>query len=535
MSTLTILALVALPIIGAIAAWVGDVIGYRLGRSRRRLFGLRPRTTARLVGMSVGALLPLIGLAFAAAGSEQVRIALLHLEELRANNRRLAEENRRLEASRNVLSERVKRLEQLESQARQRYTEAEQRAERATLAAQAAQESLQRTRGRLAMVRRSFAKVRERLKKLSAERDKLEADVRKLTEESQRLTHALAVARQRAEQVERQRKEVERKLQAAQEELNKLQQQQARLKSERDRLVAERKELESLIQDLNRQREQLTRDFEKAQRAYNAVQEALQENTRKLDRAESRLQAAEAYLEALTRRYAAWIEQERMIEESPVVFQPGDELVRASISAEQSRDQLEAALAELLVLANNAAIRERVPPDKNGKAIILVRPLPLHAAPGTTPSEEDIIRDVASRILESGEKRFVVAVRSLERHFLLEPRQLHVELKFAPDKIRFHKGEVIGRLRVEPPVEQADVLRRILAMRRHLRDTAIARGLWPDPKTGEYGGILTEDIVRIVPQVAKSRKPVEILLVVKDDVPTAKPLLVRLEVRPVNE
>ncbi|MCD6350736.1 MAG: DUF3084 domain-containing protein, partial [Armatimonadetes bacterium] len=52
--------LIVLPVLGALIAWLGDVIGYRLGRSRRSLFGLRPRTTARVVGVVVGAALPLV-------------------------------------------------------------------------------------------------------------------------------------------------------------------------------------------------------------------------------------------------------------------------------------------------------------------------------------------------------------------------------------------------------------------------------------------------------------------------------------------
>ena len=62
MSTYTILALVILRILGGIIAWVGDVLGYRLGKSRRSLFGLRPRSTARLVAVSVGVALPLLTL-----------------------------------------------------------------------------------------------------------------------------------------------------------------------------------------------------------------------------------------------------------------------------------------------------------------------------------------------------------------------------------------------------------------------------------------------------------------------------------------
>jgi len=93
MSTNLIIAIVVLPLAGAAIAWAGDVIGYRLGKSRRSLFGLRPRTTARLVGILVGAALPLAGLLFAMAVSQDARDALLRIRELRNEAADLSRQN----------------------------------------------------------------------------------------------------------------------------------------------------------------------------------------------------------------------------------------------------------------------------------------------------------------------------------------------------------------------------------------------------------------------------------------------------------
>ncbi|MEN6545822.1 MAG: DUF3084 domain-containing protein [Armatimonadia bacterium] len=98
MSTFAFFAFVILPILGGLIAWAGDVIGYRLGKSRRSLLGLRPRNTARLVGVSVGVLLPLVGLLTALAGSQEARDAVFRIGELRRQEATLTAANKQLKA-----------------------------------------------------------------------------------------------------------------------------------------------------------------------------------------------------------------------------------------------------------------------------------------------------------------------------------------------------------------------------------------------------------------------------------------------------
>jgi uncharacterized protein (DUF3084 family) len=98
MSTFGWFSLVILPVLGGLIAWAGDVIGYRLGKSRRSLFGLRPRTTARLVGVTVGVALPLVGVGTALLGSRDARDAVFHIDELRREQATLTQQNQQLNA-----------------------------------------------------------------------------------------------------------------------------------------------------------------------------------------------------------------------------------------------------------------------------------------------------------------------------------------------------------------------------------------------------------------------------------------------------
>ncbi len=108
MTTYTIVALVVLPVLGGVIAWMGDVIGYRLGKSRRSLFSLRPRSTARLVAVAIGVVLPLLTMFVAAVGSKNVRVALFQLDELQTNIADLQAQNTTLKASAATLRQQIK-------------------------------------------------------------------------------------------------------------------------------------------------------------------------------------------------------------------------------------------------------------------------------------------------------------------------------------------------------------------------------------------------------------------------------------------
>ncbi|MGD9519428.1 MAG: DUF3084 domain-containing protein [Armatimonadota bacterium] len=535
MTSFFLITLLVLPLLGGLIAWLGDVIGYRLGRSRRSLFGLRPRTTARLVGIVAGAVLPLIGLTVAAVGSEEVRAALLYMDKLREEAEQLAGYNEKLRVDRQRLLSKVHELSGREAEATRRATEAGARADAAERQAQQAQSRLAALNRRLSEAQRKLRLAEKQRKELQAQRDQLKLEVESLTRERDQLIVQLDESRRRSREIDLQRRAALAELETTQKQLAQERSRLEDLEREAKRLTADRDNLAAELKDLTRRSAQLHDQVARLERNLASTEEALDEKQKQLERAESRLSAAEEYLLRLNEQYAAWLREERLIEDSPVVYEPGHEIVRVLVSTKQRRDQIEAALEEVLVLANNAALRQRVPPDSSGRALLLVRPLPAQADLRTLPSEKDIIKEVARRMIESGEEGFVVRIRTLERHFLLEPRQVHVEMAITPDKVRFREGEVVSRLRLDPPLQRAEVLRRIIMARSELRNAAIARGMLPDPATGEYGGLAAEDILSAIDEVARAQTPVEIRIVAARPVRTAEPLIVKLEVHRIRE
>ncbi len=82
MATYTIALFVGLAVLGALIAYLGDLVGAALGKRRITLFGMRPRGSARLIAAIVGAILPLLGLGVATLGSQYARIAVFQLRSI---------------------------------------------------------------------------------------------------------------------------------------------------------------------------------------------------------------------------------------------------------------------------------------------------------------------------------------------------------------------------------------------------------------------------------------------------------------------
>lgn len=102
MSGLLFLALLMVVVSGLIA-YIGDLIGRKMGRKRLTLFGLRPRYTAIIISVAAGMIIAIATLAAAFIISKPVRKAFTEpIEELQAE---LVESKRQLETEKTRLSD----------------------------------------------------------------------------------------------------------------------------------------------------------------------------------------------------------------------------------------------------------------------------------------------------------------------------------------------------------------------------------------------------------------------------------------------
>ncbi len=70
-------------ILAGVIAYLGDILGRRIGKKKLSLFKLRPRYTAILVSVITGILIAAITLTILSVASQDVRTALFGMKELK--------------------------------------------------------------------------------------------------------------------------------------------------------------------------------------------------------------------------------------------------------------------------------------------------------------------------------------------------------------------------------------------------------------------------------------------------------------------
>ncbi len=109
--------LAVLGIMGGVIAYVGDKLGTRIGKRKITLFGLRPKHTSILVTIVTGMLIAATTLGVMSILSENVRVALFGMQQLKAEMASLTNEidvkNKALEAGKFALDRRNEELKKL--------------------------------------------------------------------------------------------------------------------------------------------------------------------------------------------------------------------------------------------------------------------------------------------------------------------------------------------------------------------------------------------------------------------------------------
>ena len=96
--------------ISGFLAYIGDMLGFKLGKKRISLFGMRPRNSARFIAVVIGIFIMLFTLGFASFVSQEVRIALFNIDNLLEQQKNLMIKNKTLKRE---ISELKKRGEAL--------------------------------------------------------------------------------------------------------------------------------------------------------------------------------------------------------------------------------------------------------------------------------------------------------------------------------------------------------------------------------------------------------------------------------------
>ena len=508
MSLFTVIAFVLLPLLGGFIAWAGDVIGYRLGKTRRSLFGLRPRTTARLVGVLVGVLLPLLTMALAALGSSYVRTALFELSQLQHSRDALLESNAGLATQNGRLLEEIRLTQEAEQVARAQVADASER--------------LRETERRLSLATASLARSRTQLTQVQAERTRLVAQAGQLRTQLDQL-------RAQLDQLQATRAALQTELDRAQDSLrdtqSQLTQTQSSLTSVEAALAQSNRRVEDLqteetglrqeVMQLQANARRYSEDARNARQELNAIQQELQVKQDQVARQQQQLLVYTRMLQATA---------------GEVRYEPGAELIRAAVSTTQTTAQIEASLQELLVLASKVAAAKGAGQAASGLTVVAVAPVP-EGATSFPPREDLVLRSVAEEVSRMTTASCVVATRVALRSFVDDGLPVAVELWAKPNVRVFEKGQVIVAQEVDGSRPRAEVFQQILGLLGALRQAAQQAGLLRDVETGQYGQVPAEQILEVLDRLVSSQVKLRVEAVAAEDVYVAsdKPFVVLLQ------
>jgi len=178
---------VSLVVISALVAYIGDILGMKLGKRRISLFGMRPKYTSRFITVVTGILITLVTLFVMAMASDTVRVALFNMKYIQREISTLTDE---LSKSRGELESLQTDL--FKSQSELLAKESQLREVESSLAENLAKlKKVEAEVARLAKRAQTLERDRERLSKeleaMRKERDSLEAQIADLKAQADEL------------------------------------------------------------------------------------------------------------------------------------------------------------------------------------------------------------------------------------------------------------------------------------------------------------------------------------------------------------
>jgi hypothetical protein len=232
---------VGLVVLAAVIAYLGDYLGWRLGRRRISLLGLRPRQTARLITVVAGVLITGVTVAVTAALLPEVRAALFQVAYLRQQAATLESQNRTLaEAVKAAQADFQAAEAQLESARKETESAKAQRAEAVRSAEQAR-----------AVLARANRELKDRQARLRATEDKLrrtEAGYQQAKEDLKQAQQHLAQARGDVEGAKEEVKRAVATVSSYEEELARLRVDTQRYRDEVDRLLVTIRDVSAVLE-----------------------------------------------------------------------------------------------------------------------------------------------------------------------------------------------------------------------------------------------------------------------------------------------
>ncbi len=320
--------ILTLIIVSGVMAYLGDVLGMRIGKKRITLFGLRPRDTSRLITAITGMVISIAILVTMTVISENVRTALFSMKFIQGQLQSLTRELQESRSESQLMS-----LTLLDSEKRLREQ----------------QEGLVSVQEELAMIQPRLEEAQESLSRIQKEKEQLEFEKAALTDSVESLKDESETLRKGLIQIRSGRIAV-----FAGEILG-----QSAIEP-----MSNRDDVEGVFQELRRQAEYVVGARTGLSPDEIVLAVDLEKEMEAIDACAG--QANRKFVRILALANAIFGEDIRIdyeVKESFLVYRKGEVLFSQSVDRESARYDPESELHLMLRLVNRKAIQDSIVPD----------------------------------------------------------------------------------------------------------------------------------------------------------------------------
>ncbi|MCB0825547.1 MAG: DUF3084 domain-containing protein [Armatimonadetes bacterium] len=498
----SIFFIAAMVLVGGVVAYLGDLIGRRLGKKRLSFKRLRPKHTAALGTFIAGMIGTLVTIGVLFAAVEPVRVWILEGDKARAELVKVQQELTDAKAQRTDIEKRL--------------TDSEGKLTASNESLASSQNELKTVQIDLDAARKDSARAAVEAKKLRDQAGMLARDVQRYTKELKKSSDEVKALAAQSKNLQAQ---IDRQIRES-----------GRLEGDNKLLQTRNLELENLNIDLEARVNESTTKVDGLETAYSELNSAYQrlnetfekqqnQNRADLEAAQKQLSSLNADVEQLRNARDAlrnMVDQSRL---QPLIYNIGDELARLSVG-----DRLNLAEAQNYF----AAAVERAEDDarQNGAAgrFAVIRPFQ-----GLNPEQ---ITERALRQLSGKNFEQVILLRTLANGFKLE--EIPISVFVLPNPIVYQEGDMVIEVQVDGRLTDSQIADQILdTLSANLTKTAVEKGMIPAiGKPNPLGELNRETVLQMVDRVKEANRPIRLQLLAERETRAADELRLTFRLRP---
>ena len=490
-------------IASGLIAYLGDVLGRRMGRKRLTLWGLRPRYTAMVMSIVAGIMITVVTLGAAMTVSDKVRDGLTQIDKVRSDITTARSDVARLEG------ERAQAIDERDGSRRE---------------AEAARGEAEETKSQLTQVQQQLSDVRGELRGATASLKRTQGALETAETELKATRGKLASVREDLGTTRNELRVAREELAVAREDLAVT----------REELADTKSELENKAHELENAEDLLIRTYEEYRTA-----------ERERDRATRERDAAIAERDEAAAEAARWKVLGTKVltaRAKRAIFAPDEPIMSTSIDGGQSLEAIRS-LLDKFVGAIDERAREAgaAGTDTDSRSVVIFK---FERDPETgeaRPAAPERVLDALARSIQEAAESTLVQAYSVWTG--LEGEQTPIDFSLYRNRLVFAEGEEIARAPFDSGDDQVKLLLQLVGLlQQQVGARARERGVMPvaarwlpgepvitSPPT-VVGGVSLAEVDRVLSEIKSRRAEVELVVRAAKDTYTAGPLDVALAV-----